>query len=374
MAAYTWNAYEYDRGHRPSGNGKAPLRTIELKPFSTIKLSTVPNYVVKGVLPRNALVVVWGPPKCGKSFWTYDLMMHVAIGREYRGHRIKQGPVVYLALEGGHGFAARIEAWRQRHLGDHRGPVPFYLCDVPVDLIADHGALISAIQSQLGGDVPAAVVIDTLNRSFIGEENKSDDMTKFIRAADVVRVSVGCTVVVIHHCGTAGSRPRGHTSLSGADHAQIAVDRDKESGVINATVEHVKDGEAGGVISCKLERVELGRDDDGDPIVSCVVVPTETAAKEPKLSNANSFALNLLKRLMETDGQPAPADAKLPEGTRVCLAAVWRENFYKTYPGDKPGTKKKALLRATLDLEKRGLIGLFREFVWLGDKGDKRDK
>jgi hypothetical protein len=123
-----------------------------------------------------------------------------------------------------------------------------------------------------------------------------------------------------------------------------------------------------------LERVELGRDDDGDQIVSCVVVPTETAAKGPKLSNVNSFALELLKRLIETDGQPAPADLKLSEGCRVCLSAVWRENFYETYPGDKPKTKQKALLRAMLDLEKRGLIGLFREFVWLGDKGDKGDK
>ena len=61
-------------------------------------------------------VVVWGPPKCGKSFWTFDLMMHVALGWEYRGRRVQQGAVVYLALEGGHGFRARVEAWRRRHL------------------------------------------------------------------------------------------------------------------------------------------------------------------------------------------------------------------------------------------------------------------
>jgi hypothetical protein len=371
--AYSWSAYESPKDHRASGNGKAQIRTIELKPFSAIQVSTVPNYVVKGVLPRNALVVIWGPPKCGKSFWTFDLVMHVAIGREYRGHRVKQGPVVYLALEGGMGFAARIEAWRKRHLGDHRGSVPFYLCDVPVDLITDHAALISAIRSQLGDQVPAAVVIDTLNRSFIGDENKSDDMTKFIRAADVLRVSVGCTVVIIHHCGTAGSRPRGHTSLSGADDAQIAVDRDKE-GIINATVEHLKDGEAGGVISCWLERVELGRDDDGDQIVSCVIVPTETAAKEPKLSKVNSFALELLRRLIKIEGQPAPAEAKLPEGVRAYQTGKWREHFIKTYPSEKRDTKKKAYQRAVLDLQEAGFIELWNEFVWLRDKRDKWDK
>jgi hypothetical protein len=179
--------------------------------------------------------------------------------------------------------------------------------------------------------------------------------------------------VIIHHCGTAGSRPRGHTSLSGADDAQIAVDRDKE-GIINATVEHLKDGEAGGVISCWLERVELGRDDDGDQIVSCVIVPTETAAKEPKLSKVNSFALELLRRLIKIEGQPAPAEAKLPEGVRAYQTGKWREHFIKTYPSEKRDTKKKAYQRAVLDLQEAGFIELWNEFVWLRDKRDKWDK
>ena len=73
-----------------------------------ITISTTANYTVKGVLPRVGLAVVWGPPKCGKSFWTFDLVMHVATGRPYRGRRVRQGVVVYLALEGGSGFANRV--------------------------------------------------------------------------------------------------------------------------------------------------------------------------------------------------------------------------------------------------------------------------
>ena len=33
----------------------------------------------------------------------FDLSMHIALGREYRGKRVQQGSVVYLALEGGKG-------------------------------------------------------------------------------------------------------------------------------------------------------------------------------------------------------------------------------------------------------------------------------
>ena len=78
-------------------------------------------------------------------------MMHVALGWQYRGRRVQQGPIVYLALEGGHGFRARVEAWRRRHLAKHHEPVPFYLLDVPIDLVADHAKLIAAIRAQLGG-------------------------------------------------------------------------------------------------------------------------------------------------------------------------------------------------------------------------------
>jgi hypothetical protein len=108
---------------------------------------------------------------------------------------------VYLALEGGKGFAGRIEAWRRRHLDGHDQPVPFYLIDVPLDLIADREALISDIGAQLGGEVPAVVTIDTLNRAIQGDENASSDMAEFIRAADAIRAAFDCLVIIVHHCG-----------------------------------------------------------------------------------------------------------------------------------------------------------------------------
>jgi hypothetical protein len=254
--------------------GKSIERRFRLKPFAEIKMTTAPNYLVKGIIPRGGLVVVWGPPKCGKSFWTFDLVMHIALGWSYRGRRVQQGAVVYLALEGGHGFRNRVEAWRRHHLNGHDEPPPFFLCDVPLDVVADHGKLIEAIKAQLGSQMPAAVCIDTLNRGLVGDENKSDDMAKFIRAADAIREAFSCAVIVVHHCGVANNRPRGHTSLSGADDAQIAVDR-ADDGLVTVKVEHMKDGDASAPMACRLERVELGIDDDGEPITSCIVMPVE---------------------------------------------------------------------------------------------------
>jgi AAA domain-containing protein/DNA primase RepB-like protein len=352
------------------GGSKAKALRFTVKPFEAIKLSTAPNYLVKGIIPRTGLVVVWGPPKCGKSFWIFDLSMHIALGQKYRNKRVQQGTVVYFALEGGGGFAARVEAWRRRHLATRREPVPFHLLDVPIDLVADRNALIKAIRQQVV-EPPACVIVDTLNRAMLGDENKSDDMAKFIRAADAIRVAFNCVVIIIHHCGVAKNRPRGHTSLAGADDAQIAVERN-DDGIISAKVEHMKDAEAGAVLASKLERVELGNDDDGDPLSSCIIVPSEVAAvaepKKKKLPLGQQYGLTALKKVIANGGpvQP-PAGHPFPANWVVVESDQWREEFYKLHPSDKVVTKRQALFRATLDLEEAGFIAIWKDYVAMRD-------
>ena len=138
--------------------------------FNAVTLSTATAYLVKGLISRGGLTIVWGPPKCGKSFWTFDVAMHVALGMPYRGRRVNHEVVVYLALEGGHGFRARIEAWRRQHGVDD---APFYLITDRIDLVGDHPDLIEAIREQASPTLPCVVIIDTLNRSLAGSESKA---------------------------------------------------------------------------------------------------------------------------------------------------------------------------------------------------------
>jgi hypothetical protein len=64
---------------------------IRLVPFDEIRLSTQRRDLIKGLIPRSGLTIVWGPPKCGKSFWLFDSLMHVVLGWVYRGRRVHQG-------------------------------------------------------------------------------------------------------------------------------------------------------------------------------------------------------------------------------------------------------------------------------------------
>jgi AAA domain-containing protein len=277
--------------------GRKPESRIRLIPFDEIKLGTEPRYLVKGIIPREGLVVIWGPPKCGKSFWIFDLAMHVALGWQYRDRRVQRGAVVYCAFEGQIGIQARVEAFRQTFPIETDEPVQFYLEPLTLDLIADHPELIAAIRRQLGLADPALVVLDTLNRSLRGSENDSKDMAAYIAAADSIREAFNCAVVVVHHCGIDGTRPRGSTALTGAVDAQLSVKRDASDAIV-IEVEFMKDGACGDIIPSRLKVVDVGNDVDGEIISSCVIEPTEiceaTADTEPKMTKNQQTMFSIL--------------------------------------------------------------------------------
>jgi hypothetical protein len=248
-----------------------------LLPFSEIKVDTTArHYLVKNLLASTGLAVIWGAPKCGKSFWAVDLGLHVALGWEYRGRRVQQATIVYAALEGQHGMPARIEAFRTQH--GLTGDVPFYLVLSRLNLVADAKQLIADIQAQLPtGVTPGVVFIDTLNRSLVGSESKDQDMAQYLAAAELVAEQLTCAVAIVHHCGIDASRPRGHTSLTGSVESQIAVKRG-DAGEVVVTVEYAKDFAEGAEIVSRLEPVTIGTDPDGDEITSLIVLPSDYSA------------------------------------------------------------------------------------------------
>jgi AAA domain-containing protein len=285
-------------------NGKAKGPRFKLVPFNSIELGTDRRYLVKGLVPYPGLTVIWGPPKCGKSFWAFDLSMHVALGRQYRGRRVHQGAVVYCCFEGQDGFKARAEAFRQKHLAEDSVEIPFHLMPVRADLPREYQDLIGDIRMQ--GIQPVAFVLDTLNRSLVGSENSDEDMGNYIKATDAIREAFDCSVLVVHHCGINDSRPRGHTSLTGAADARLAVTRDVAKNIL-VDVEFMKDGEEGETIVSALESVEVGHDQDGDLITSCVIVPSEAVTSERRGTKLSANQQTMLDVLVAA-GRPLSSD------------------------------------------------------------------
>jgi AAA domain len=347
---------------------------IRLVPFDEIELGTERRYLVKGLVPRTGLIVVWGPPKSGKSFKVLDLVMHVALSRPYRDRRVHPGTVVYCAFEGQTGIETRCAAFRKKFLADHHELVPFYLEPVTLDLVNDAPELIRVIRRSLGDVKPAVIVLDTLNRSLRGSESSDVDMSAYVRATDSLREAFDCAVIVVHHCGIDGTRPRGHTSLTGAADAQLSVSRDA-AGSIVMTVEYMKDGTTGDTIVSRLENVEVGTDDDGEPITSCVVVPSETCGKAAvQLKGAARIALEALYEVIAEEGEVVE-NSRIPPNTRTTTVVRWEEYFeaQKVSDATKPDSKRRAFVRASEKLQDLRIIGIWKDRVWVaGQTGQVR--
>jgi AAA domain len=276
-------------------------------------------------------------------------MMHVAMGLEYRGRRVHRKEVVYLALEGQDGFPKRKEAFYRTYLKPGETVPLFNFCGAPLDLVKDHKLLIANIKAQATG-APGCVVIDTLNRSLNGSESKDEDMSAYLRAADAIQHAFDCVVIIIHHCGVEGTRPRGHTSQTGAADVQISVKKD-EAGIVTATVELAKDMAEGATFASRLEKVPLGIDQDGDEIFSLVAVPVEaedvlegvtaaaTAAKERRTTAQREFDESVTEAL-DTRGQiiRVRGDGPKVKGVEVCHV---RDEFFKRHATGEADAKKR---------------------------------
>jgi hypothetical protein len=346
-------------------------RRFELIPFDDITVGAKSVYLVKGLLPRVGIAVFWGPPKCGKSFLVFDLSMHVALGWEYRGRRVKPGPVVYCALEGAEGFKARVEAFRQRKLGKGPSGTPFHLMATPLSLVADQEAFIESLRAQLGEERPVAIVIDTLNRSLAGSESDDRDMSAYVRASDAVREAFDCLAIIIHHCGHNGERPRGHSSLMGALDVQIAVKRDAADNVV-AELELAKDGPVGDTIVSRLEQITIGLDEDGDPITSCIIEAvvgeaSRPAAKRAKLPAGAQIALEALREAIGESGEVPPASNHIPQCVKTVGLDRWKVHALKRgiSTSDDPRAKRLAFQRASERLVAAKEIGIWDQHAWL---------
>jgi hypothetical protein len=191
-------------------------------------------------------------------------------------------------------------------------------------------------------------------------------MSKYIKAADAIREAFSCAVMVVHHCGVEGNRPRGHTSLSGAADAQISVKK-KNAGIITATIELCKDGPEGEAFGSMLRMVNVGTDDDGDPITSCLCEPADPAEQQGgvKLSDRMQRGLEALHDVLIDAGQPSPGGQHYPHGVPVVSVEEWKEYLFKAGVLDKDASNPRQPFKRLKDgLIKRGAIREWNGLIW----------
>ncbi len=336
--------------------------------------STDPTYCIKGLIDQQALSLIYGPSGDGKTFFTLDLSAHVAAGMRWRGLRVRQGLVVYVAAEAGASILRRFIAWRDRNVGEAReGRVPLAIITRSANLleIVDVDTLLEELRAiAIEAKIPLALVVfDTLSRSMPGgDENKSADMTSVIAAADAIRDELEAGVVLVHHSGKDAQKgARGHSSLfAAADTVISVVER-------VAVVEKVRDGLTGGRFPFALDVVSLGEDSDGDPVTTCVVQHLDNTGpgRRPnrKLSGVAKVAFQALTEAVTDHGEVMPSSSTIPGGVRAVTMVRWRDQFRLRYGTDTDGGArdqdaiKKAFQRAREQLVEA--VGVSDPYVWL---------
>lgn len=232
------------------------------------------QWMVRGLLPRAALAVVYGQSTAGKTFFALDLALAITRGVEWRGKRVSKGRGVYIVAEGTEGFRNRVQAYCEYHGIDPASLDIVVLPAAPQMMDkAQVKELILDLQTLGRLDF---IVIDTYARVMVGgNENDAADTGVMVDHCARLHRHTGALVIVIHHAGKdANSGARGSSVLKAAADVEIEVIRTKEYRA--ARVAKMKDGDDSGEFRFQLPIVELGENEDGDPITSCVVSHLET--------------------------------------------------------------------------------------------------
>jgi hypothetical protein len=174
--------------------------------------------------------------------------------------------------------------------------------------------------------------------------------------------------------------------MLGTVDALIETKKD-EADRIYTEVEEMRDGPNGAKTCSRLKVVELGRDDNGDPITSCVIVEDETANDQSPRQKSNSkppsplaqkfyaafanAAADLAKHRQESSNRPSITEdqwirqleqVKLVE--KVLMGDVNKADYRKAY-----NTRSALISKYRRELIAVGWICCNGEFIWSTREG-----
>lgn len=251
------------------------------------------EYIVDGLLEDGIAAGIVGPPESGKSLIAINVAACVATGKEFHGRTVKQGLVVYLAGEGHSGIRRRLQAIEHRY-GYGLATAPLMVSKAPASFLDPVEVLrvrdaIEAAKQKFQQPL-RLLVVDTVIRYLApGDDNKSQDMAAYLAAVDVLRGDA--TSLSCHHPGHAdATRARGSSNWRAGLDAEYSIANAAE--IITVTCQKMKDGDRPEPFSFRIEQAPtLSAREDGSPVMSVVIAPTDAVVTIAKPTGKNQKLL-----------------------------------------------------------------------------------
>lgn len=327
-------------------------RGLTITPLAEFLADRKPHdWLLRDYLTAHEMAMLFGPPGSYKSFVALDMVLHIATGRDWHGHAVRQAPVLYIAGEGRQGLRARAEAWCAHH-GMDPADIPFGITSGAV-LLNDASALQAAVpvvQAFVDQWGPLGVfAVDTLARNNTADENDNTAMGIVVSNTTKLMDHFRAAALLIHHSGTGNTeRARGASAILGALDSQFRLDREGD-GLVNLVCTKMKDAAepgdkwfAGSVIH--LPEVE------GEPVSSLVFEETEARSGEEAgdITDPARALKGVRKATYELIAREGPVGRDtLVEVLAHEIGDVWN---------DDPGKRREQLRAAIVALVGKGLV------------------
>lgn len=250
------------------------------------------SWLVRDWVQGNALMMVHGPSGCGKTFVVLDWAMHIASYQDsWHGKTIHGGAVAYLAGEGHNGLRGRTALWLQEHQPD---ACELYISQSGTDLNTAEGLAKAAEAIRAMPVSPRLVVVDTLHRFLLGDENSAQDTKTMLDACAHLMGEFDCSVLLVHHTGVnpeAQNRARGSSAWKGALDIEVSIEN--KDGLLNIIQRKNKDSELAESLCVRLEKTAIDGwlDEDGQQVYSALVVETDETQSSDNIPAAYATLL-----------------------------------------------------------------------------------
>ena len=315
-----------------------------------------PQWLIKNVLEKDSLAVLFGAPESYKSFLALDWGLSIASGTPWNNHAVASGPVFSIIGEGKNGYRRRVAAWMSQHT--IRKDIPFFISENPAQFLDVNsakavGQAINSMHDEFGA--PALVIIDTLARNFgPGHENDTRDMTTFISNLDMY-VGRDMTRLIVHHSGLSDTgRSRGNSALRAALDSEYKMTRG-DKGTASLFCTKMKDADRCRPYHFEPVIINLGGS-AMEPITSLVLREKEAEMPTVKISTQQKEALLLLHKIeIEAGSEGISREKKVSS-----LLSEWKEHIL----AEKIYTRT-AMYSAIDKLEDKKLIEISGDYVRL---------